>query len=708
MLQIRDDYAERVYAGVLGKIIGVYLGRPFEGWSYERIMRELGEIQYYVHDKLGKPLIVVDDDISGTFAFVRAMADYGNSLDITSKQIGQTWLNYLIEGRTVLWWGGMGMSTEHTAYLRLKHGISAPESGSMALNGKIVAEQIGAQIFIDGWAMISPGDPERAADLARRAGSVSHDGEAIYGAQVLAAMEAQAFIESDIQRLLDVGVSVIPQDSVIYRMIADLRAWRAQYSDWHDAFAQIVEHYGYDRYGGNCHMVPNHALIILALLYGEGDFQKSLSIVNTTGWDTDCNSGNLGCLMGIRGGLAGLDTGPDWRTPVADRLYIPTADGGRCVSDAATEALRIVEMGRAQAGQAYHAPKDGAKYHFELTGAVQGFVTDESIECRGTTRLENVAGHSELGTRALCIRYEGLATGRVSRAWRETLPDYDAAGAYQVTACPTLYPGQLVCARVTADPANQGQVYVCLAAKAYGADDKLFTVRSTPKQLEVGEEAILEWLVDVPVGCPIAWVGLELGSERRTDGAVYLDWLTWQGTPAITFGKPAHNGMRWLSTWVQATSELRHSAEGQTYWPIQNEGTGLIIQGSADWQDYAVSAVCKPHMVRSFGVAACVQGLKRYYALELVQGGKAQLVRELDGTHVLAESPYEWELYQPYALEIARVGNAITAKVNGQILFKVEDESPLRSGAIALLIEEGRMGVNDVSVHPLAGRSTTC
>jgi hypothetical protein len=61
-----------------------------------------------------------------------------------------------------------------------------------------VAEQIGAQIFIDGWALVAPGDPELAADLARRAASVSHDGAAIHGAQLLAAMEAAAFVESDL------------------------------------------------------------------------------------------------------------------------------------------------------------------------------------------------------------------------------------------------------------------------------------------------------------------------------------------------------------------------------------------------------------------------------------------------------------------------------------------------------------------------------
>ncbi len=340
-MPIPGDYAERVYAGVLGKIIGVYLGRPFEGWSYERIMSELGEIYYYVNDRRDLPLknntlVVTDDDISGTFTFLRALPDYGNSLDLTPAQIGQTWLNYIIERRTILWWGGLGNSTEHTAYLRLKSGISAPQSGSIALNSRVVAEQIGAQIFIDGWAMVAPGDPELAADLASRAGSVSHDGEAIYGAQVVAAMEAQAFVEPDIDKLIDTAVSLVPKDCVIYGMIDDIRTWHAEEKDWRKTRERIAKDYGYHKYGGNCHMVPNHALIIHSLLHGDDDFQRSLMIVNTCGWDTDCNSGNVGCLLGIKNGLSGIDAGPDWRGPVADRMYLPTADGGRAVTDAVT------------------------------------------------------------------------------------------------------------------------------------------------------------------------------------------------------------------------------------------------------------------------------------------------------------------------------------------------------------------------------------
>ena len=166
-MQLPSDYDERVYAGVLGKVIGVYLGRPFEGWSHENIMANLGEIDYYVHDKLNVPLIVTDDDISGTFTFIRALPDHDNSIDITPAEIGHSWLNYIIREKSILWWGGMGNSTEHTAFIRLEDGIEAPMSGSMDLNGKVVSEQIGAQIFIDGWAMVSPGDPERAADLVR-------------------------------------------------------------------------------------------------------------------------------------------------------------------------------------------------------------------------------------------------------------------------------------------------------------------------------------------------------------------------------------------------------------------------------------------------------------------------------------------------------------------------------------------------------------
>src|SRR6201993_1164864 len=221
-----DDYLERVYAGVLGKIIGVYLGRPFEGWTHQRIENELGEIWNYQHERLGVPLVVADDDISGTFTFLRALPDHGGTAQIAPEQIGETWLNYIVENRSILWWGGMGNSTEHTAFLRLKGGIPAPQCGAIATNGKTVAEQIGAQIFIDGWALVCPGTPGLAAELARKAGSVSHDGEAIYASQLVAAMEAQAFVEPRIDQLIETGLRYLPPDCLVTQLVQDLRNWQ--------------------------------------------------------------------------------------------------------------------------------------------------------------------------------------------------------------------------------------------------------------------------------------------------------------------------------------------------------------------------------------------------------------------------------------------------------------------------------------------------
>lgn len=70
--------------------------------------------------------------------------------------------------------------------------------------------------------------------------------------------------------------------------------------DWEGCCHFIFENYGYDKYQGVCHIIPNIAVMILALLYGEGDFDKTLNLCNQCGWDTDCNVGNLGTLMGVR------------------------------------------------------------------------------------------------------------------------------------------------------------------------------------------------------------------------------------------------------------------------------------------------------------------------------------------------------------------------------------------------------------------------
>jgi hypothetical protein len=270
-----------------------------------------------------------------------------------------------------------------------------------------------------------------------------------------------------------------------------------------------------------------------------------------------------------------------------------------------------------------------------------------------------------------------------------------------MVASPTLYAGQELCARLSADENNPSPIDARLFIKAYGQDDELFMTYSPKETLEAGAAQKMAWAVDVPTGCPIAWVGLELTSETGADGVVYLDWLDWSGAPTTTFGPPDHEGLRWIDAWAQACNDVQTQRE-HTYRLIQNEGEGMLIQGSREWHNYTVSARLTPHLAQSCGIAAYVQGLRRYYALKLTNDGKVQLVRELDGTHVLAEEEYDWELYETYELEVEIAGNLLTGRVNGERVVQAEETHMLHGGGIALLIEEGRLGCDDIRIRPTA------
>ena len=376
------DYEKQVYAAVLGKTIGVYMGRPFEGWWKRSIEPKWGSIDRYVNEDVGKPLVVADDDISGTFTFVKALADWaGDPRAVDPAFFGETWRNYLIENLTILWWGGVSLSTEHTAWMRLKQGVQSPESGSMKRNGRIVAEQIGAQIFIDAFGMVAPGDPDLAEKFADGAARVSHDGEAVLAAKVVARMVAAAFVEKDMEKVLDVGAATLPPDSLLAQVHRDVRGWAREDGDWRKTYDRIFEKYGYDKYGGNCHVIPNHAVMVMAWSYAGNDFFEAQRIVNTAGWDTDCNAANVGTVSALVAGLDHLCDRYDFRTPFADRLLIPTADGTDSVTDCLRVSRRIAALGRRVMGwaplpveRAGHPA--GPLHSFEQPGALQGWMVE--------------------------------------------------------------------------------------------------------------------------------------------------------------------------------------------------------------------------------------------------------------------------------------------------------------------------------------------
>ncbi len=685
-----DNYEDRVYAGVIGKIIGVYLGRPFEQWSHERIAAELGEIRGYVHEKLGFPLIVSDDDITGTFAFFRALTDRGCPPALTAAQIGETWLNEIIENKTILWWGGIGLSTEHTAWCRLEAGVKAPESGSAALNGTIVSEQIGSQIFIDAWGMANPGDPERAADFARRAASVSHDGLAIHGAQLIAAMVAAAFVENDVDRIISLALDQIPRDSLIRKMSDDIQAWHTERpDDWRQTFSKIQETYGYSRYGGGCHIVPNHALIHLALRHSGGNFHEAQMIVNTAGWDTDCNAGNVGCILGVAGGLAGLDGGPDWRGPVADRILLPTAEGGATITDALRESFFVINAARQLRGMETVAPKGGARFHFSLPGSVQGFLP----ESPASLRLEN-----HLGTLACHI----VDPGGILRAFTPTFTPKESfsAGNYAMSACPTLHPGQTVRARWIAPASNSFPLDVRLVLKTYDENLNLKSLEGPGMALAPGAEESIAWKIPGTEGFPIAGIGFEILPGGMGGGALLLDSLDWSGAPTTSL-MPSKCGNVWAHAWVRTMEGCIAYDNNTTITMHHSRPGGFLFQGSRDWLDYSFHARVEIRLAECFGLVIRAQGLRRHYSLRLDPAGFARIVRVCDGETTLAETPCPWVLNRPREFQVSAEGDHIQAWVDGALILEARDDT-LGGGAAGFLLERGGMIVQSANVEALA------
>ncbi|KAI6080658.1 ADP-ribosylation/Crystallin J1 [Hypoxylon rubiginosum] len=752
MASLPEDYLERVYAGVLGKLIGVYLGRPFEGWTHQRILAELGHIRYYVNDRLGSgPVVATDDDISGTFTFVRALEEHAPSAkDLpspgsngkpwlydkvnrrkardnlpSSTLIGRTWLNNVINRKTVFWWGGNGISTEHTAYLNLRKGIEAPQSGSIKTNGKTIAEQIGAQIFIDGWAMTVPGDPDMASIIAESAGSVSHDGESVNAAVLWAAMEAEAFVSSDVEHLLETGLNYTPLDSLINELVADVRSWCKEDGDWLKTRQRIEDKYGYDKFPGFCHVIPNHGIMIMALIYASHDFHEAMHIVNTCGWDTDCNSGNLACLIAIMHGLKAFENGPDWRGPVADRAFISSADGGYSINNAARIAYDIANMGRRHRGlDPLPPPKDGAQFHFSLPGSVQGFRLTPTLDDT-TERLVKVeqAVDGTCNRPGLAIRVNGLGKTAANpvEVMTDTFapPETQTPDGYNLVSSPLVYPGQYIRAVLRADDNNTGPAQVRFLIRAYTFADELETLIGNSVTLAPGESEILEDTIPtILCGRPVQSIGLAISntSEQKLNGTIWLDSLGWDGYPRVSL-KAADGGdddkIFYKQSFVNGADVFSMSNGNGKFVVAQDAGEGIVSYGTREWTDYRVEF--KKFSI-SFGgpagIAVRVRGLNRYYAVRFIVNEHGQkcveLTKALDEHRIKLDStPFEWQFDTPYDIIVMVEGGRLSACVGegGEVEVDATDMVEVEAtdmqypgGGIGLIATDGSLLVESIEI----------
>ena len=210
-------------------------------------------------------------------------------------------------------------------------GYNPPES---AIYKNPYREWIGAQIRADYFGYINPGDPETAADMAWRDASISHIKNGIYGEMFAAAMIAAAASTDDIKTIIAAGLGEIPANC---RLAEDVKLVVKMFDDGktsEEAFAKIHEKWDEHSGHGWCHTISNAMIVAASLLYGGGDYGKSICLAVQTGFDTDCNGATVGSIIGMRNGVSGIPE--EWYRPLNDKL---------CTSIFGVGIVKISEMG---------------------------------------------------------------------------------------------------------------------------------------------------------------------------------------------------------------------------------------------------------------------------------------------------------------------------------------------------------------------------
>lgn len=275
-----EDFREKIKAAWLSQLIGAAMGTQVEGYTSENLFKAFGEVRDYIREPN-----TYNDDITFELALLEAFEKYGYNVE--SKDIALEWVGYVPSG-----W-----SAEELALRNIKSGIMPPESGSF---NNPFNEWIGAQMRGAICGMLAPGDPMLAAELAWKDGEVSHISNGILGEVLNAVMTSMAFVEKDVKKIVEAAVNIIPKDSEYYSVVKFALDKSRESSTWQEALEACNERY--KKYNW-IHAYPNACAEIIALWFGEGDYEKTLYIITMSGIDVDCNAGQIMPIIGIQKGM---------------------------------------------------------------------------------------------------------------------------------------------------------------------------------------------------------------------------------------------------------------------------------------------------------------------------------------------------------------------------------------------------------------------
>ena len=356
----------RLLGAWLGRCAGCNLGKPVEGWTRAEIRHYLETANAYpLTDYLPRlnPLpegyvdwtpdvipwgggytvmntswpnttrgnitfMARDDDTDYTMLGLHILETYGFSF--TTEDVAQEWLTRFpfLEVYTA----------ERAAYRNLITGVRSPNT---AVVRNPYREWIGAQIRADMWGYVHPGQPRAAATMAFKDAALSHTQNGLYGAMWVAAVIAAAFTAPTMRSALEAGLREIPPHSRLAEAIRGVFALCDQGLDW-EAARDAMETRFYGTYSF-VHTINNAAVVTAALLWGEGDFTRTIGLAVQGGWDTDCNGATAGSIFGAMHGAQAL---PDhWVQPLNNRIRSSLSgfDNSQ-ISDLATRTVALARL----------------------------------------------------------------------------------------------------------------------------------------------------------------------------------------------------------------------------------------------------------------------------------------------------------------------------------------------------------------------------
>jgi len=323
------EYYDKVFGGWIGRVAGSHLGAPLEFRPYPYIQRKYcnhwkADISAFVRPV--NPYAVNDDELYQIASLV-ALEKYG--IEVTAREIADEW-QALLDPKQYL--------VELVALKNIRAGISPPDC-ALEKHGNFYYDSITGQMKGDIWGLLAPNCPDIAAHYATMDGSIASWGTGIDGQVFIAVLIANAFGISDIGELIQSSIQRIPEESGYRRFIEKCILIYEQHASWREARSALMQEWQevrkeligqtrsfwrhfFLRILHPLHVLPNAGIIVLSLLYGQDHadpFGRPLCIGAMMGYDTDCNCGNIGTIMGTILGEKQIPA--QWKDPLRNQFH---------------------------------------------------------------------------------------------------------------------------------------------------------------------------------------------------------------------------------------------------------------------------------------------------------------------------------------------------------------------------------------------------